>query len=155
VLLHHDTDRFCTLTVLRLHHEARGWTVTVSCGGHPLPFLIRQQTLPVTFGRPGSLVGVLDEPRFSDVTVKLGAGDVIVLHTDGVTEARNQKGEFYGDARLTAFLASGRLSAPALVDGLLDEVMQFQSQQPRDDIALVCIVVPENGEMGALGKDRH
>jgi sigma-B regulation protein RsbU (phosphoserine phosphatase) len=89
-------------------------------------------------------VGVLDDPRFFDTTVKLGAGDVIVLHTDGVTEARNQKGELYGDDRLTKFLVAGRLSAPALVDDLLDEVMQFQSQQSRDDIALVAIAVPRS-----------
>jgi phosphoserine phosphatase RsbU/P len=142
VLLHHETDRFCTLTVLRLRHEAGDWTATMSCGGHPLPFLIRPPAAPVAFGKPGSLVGVLDEPRFSDTTVKLGTGDLIVMHTDGVTEARNQKGELYGDDRLTAFLVAGRISVAALVDGLLDEVMQFQSQQPRDDIALVAIAVP-------------
>jgi sigma-B regulation protein RsbU (phosphoserine phosphatase) len=89
------------------------------------------------------LVGVLDEPRFFDTAVTLGTGDVIVVYTDGVPEARNQAGEFYGDDRLRAFLKVARLSAPALVDELLDEVMQFQSQQPRDDIALVAIAVPD------------
>jgi phosphoserine phosphatase RsbU/P len=143
VLLHHETDRFCTLVVLRLRREAAGgWTATVSCGGHPLPFLIRRPGPPVTFGQPGSLVGVLDEPRFFDTTVTLGTGDVIVLYTDGVPEARSQTGEFFGDDRLRAFLEVGHLSAPVLVEELLDEVMQFQSQQPRDDIALVAIAVP-------------
>ena len=142
VLLHHETDRFCTLVVLRLRRQARGWTATVSCGGHPLPFLIRPYAPPARLGRPGSLVGVLDEPRFFDATVRLGAGDVIVMHTDGVTEARNQTGEFYGDDRLAAFLVAGRPSARARVDGLLDEIMRFQSQHPRDDIALVAVAVP-------------
>jgi sigma-B regulation protein RsbU (phosphoserine phosphatase) len=64
------------------------------------------------------------------------------VNTDGVTEARDQNGELYGDDRLAAFLAAGRLSAPALVEGLLDEVMQFQSHRPRDDIAVVVIAVP-------------
>jgi sigma-B regulation protein RsbU (phosphoserine phosphatase) len=87
-------------------------------------------------------VGVLDWPRFSNTTVKLEPGDLIVVYTDGVTEARDQNGDLYGDDRLVASLAAGRLSAPALVEGLLDEVMQFQSQQPRDDIAVVVIAVP-------------
>jgi phosphoserine phosphatase RsbU/P len=143
VLLHHETDRFCTLSVLRLRHEAEGWRATVSCGGHPLPFLIRPLADPVTFGQPGSLVGVLEEPRFLDITVTLGMGDVIVLHTDGVAEARNQRGDLYGDDRLAAFLVAGPRTVRALVEGLLDDVMQFQSQQPRDDIALVAIAVPE------------
>lgn len=142
VLLHHETERFCTVAVLRLRHRTEGWTATVSCGGHPLPFLIRPPAPAVIFGQPGSLVGVLDQPRFFDTTVRLGAGDVIVTHTDGVTEARNQNGDLYGDDRLTAFLAAGHPSARAVVDGLLDEVMRFQSQRPRDDIALVGIGVP-------------
>ena len=37
VLLHHDSDRFCTVSVLRFRLEAGRWTATVSCGGHPLP----------------------------------------------------------------------------------------------------------------------
>jgi sigma-B regulation protein RsbU (phosphoserine phosphatase) len=142
VLLHHETERFCTLNVLRLRHESEHWTATVSSGGHPLPFLIRPPAAPVTFGQPGPLVGVLDWPRFSNTTVKLEPGDLIVVYTDGVTEARDQNGDLYGDDRLVASLAAGRLSAPALVEGLLDEVMQFQSQQPRDDIAVVVIAVP-------------
>jgi phosphoserine phosphatase RsbU/P len=142
VLLHHDTDRFCTLAVLRLRHEGGAWTATVSCGGHPLPFLIRSEDPPITFGRPGSLVGVLTQPRFFDTTVTLGTGDMIVLYTDGVPEARNGRGEFYSDDRLRAFLEVGRSSAPALVDELLDEVMQFQLQRSRDDIALVAVAVP-------------
>ncbi|MCU1489175.1 MAG: rsbP 3 [Acidimicrobiaceae bacterium] len=142
VLLHHETNRFCTLNILRLRLGADGWTATVSCGGHPLPFLIRAPGPPVTFGKPGSLVGAFEESRFSGATVKLEAGDVIVMHTDGVTEARNQTGEFYGDGRLRTFLVDRHPSARALVDRLLDEVMLFQSQQPRDDIALVAIAVP-------------
>jgi sigma-B regulation protein RsbU (phosphoserine phosphatase) len=142
VLLHHETERFCTLSVLRLRHEAEHWTATVSCGGHPLPLLVRAPGAPVTFGQPGPLVGVLDWPRFSNTTVKLQPSDVIVVYTDGVTEARSENGELYGDDRLMEFLTTRRPSAAVLVEGLLDEVVQFQSRRPRDDIAVVVIAVP-------------
>jgi phosphoserine phosphatase RsbU/P len=142
VLLHHDTDRFCTLTVLRLRHATGKWTATVSCGGHPLPFLVRPPTPPTAFGQPGSLVGVLEAPRFIDVRIDLLPGDLVVAYTDGITEARKSKSEFYGDHRLRSFLADRRGSPSALVEGLLDDVMRFQSQQPRDDIALIAIAVP-------------
>jgi phosphoserine phosphatase RsbU/P len=144
VLLHYDTERFCTLTVLRLRHEAGSWTATVSCGGHPLPFLIRPPRPPVTFGRMGSLVGVLEAPRFSDTTIELQLGDVIVMYTDGVTEARSKGGEFYGDGRLATLLAAHSGSVSALLDGLLEEAMKFQSGQSRDDIALVAVAVPDD-----------
>jgi phosphoserine phosphatase RsbU/P len=144
VLLHHDTERFCTLTVLRLRHQAGSWTATVSCGGHPLPFLIRPPRPPVTFGRMGSLVGVLEAPGFSDTTIELQLGDVIVMYTDGVTEARSKGGEFYGDGRLATLLAAHSGSVSALSEGLVEEVMKFQSGQPRDDIALVTVAVPDD-----------
>jgi Stage II sporulation protein E (SpoIIE) len=43
-------------------------------------------------GRMGSLVGVLDAPSFSDTTTDLQLGDVIVMYTEGVTEARSKGG---------------------------------------------------------------
>ena len=64
------------------------------------------------------------------------------MYTDGVTEARRGNGELYGDERLRAFLAPERQSARNLVDEVLEEVVQFQSQQLRDDIALIAIAVP-------------
>jgi sigma-B regulation protein RsbU (phosphoserine phosphatase) len=146
VLLHHETDRFCALTVLRLRHEDGRWIPTVSCGGLPLPLLIRRGNPPVAFGRSGPLVGVLDEPRFFDTSATVGEGDVIFVCTDGVSEARNpQGGEFYGEDRLMTFLAAEAPSVSALVDDLLDDVMQFQSQRARDDIAVVAIGVPVTG----------
>jgi sigma-B regulation protein RsbU (phosphoserine phosphatase) len=144
VLLHHHTDRFCTLAVLRLRHQAGGWTATVSCGGHPLPLLIRQALPPVTFGRMGSLVGVLDAPSFSDTTIELRLGDLIVMYTDGLTEARSKGGELYGSGRLVTSLTAHVGSVSGLAEGLLDEAMQFQSGVARDDIALVAIGVPSD-----------
>jgi sigma-B regulation protein RsbU (phosphoserine phosphatase) len=143
VLLHHDTERFCTLCVIRLREGPSGWNATVSCGGHPLPFLIGRSERLVTFGRPGPAVGLLSQASFSDTTVGLEAGEVILAHTDGVTEARNEDGKFYGNDRLRAVLAMSRPSVSALVDGLLDDVMRFQSQRPRDDIAIVAVAVPD------------
>ncbi len=92
----------------------------------------------------GSLVGVLDEPKFSDTTIELQPGDVVVVYTDGVTEARSPHGEFYGDDRLATFFAIHGGSATALADSLLKELLDFQSGQPRDDIAFVTVAMPNN-----------
>lgn len=142
VLIHDDTERFCTLNVIRLREEANSWSATVSSGGHPLPLLLGRADRPVTFGNPGSLVGAFSEANFSDTTVVLEPGELVLLHTDGVTEARNRDGQFYGDDRLKAVLAASAASGPAVVHELLDDVMQFQTQSPRDDIAIITIGVP-------------
>jgi sigma-B regulation protein RsbU (phosphoserine phosphatase) len=141
VLLRHETDRFCTVVLLRLREENGSWTGTVGCGGHPLPLLTRAGGQPEPWGAAGSLVGVLDTPEFRDTTTVLRPGDSVVLYTDGVTEARSREG-FFGDAGLAASVARHAGAATALVDGLLREVLQFQSGNARDDIAVVAVAVP-------------
>jgi sigma-B regulation protein RsbU (phosphoserine phosphatase) len=151
VLLGGEVDRFCTAVVLRLRREGDGgWSATLSCGGHPLPLLVRRPDGPVAIGCPGSLVGVLEAPTYIDVTVGLKPGDVMLLYTDGVTEGRNH-GEFFGEERLSAAVAAGSSSPSRLVEKLLDEVVQFQQDSPSDDIALVAISVPAQSDEGVGG----
>lgn len=142
VLLHHETEHFCTLALARLRRRSNGWDVTVGCGGHPLPLLIEAGKPPIALGELGSLLGVLEAPRFSDTTAQLRPGQALVFYTDGVIEARCTEGRFYGEERLAAILASHGPSASSLVRGLLDEVVDFQSNNPRDDIAVLAVAVP-------------
>ncbi|MCU1457230.1 MAG: histidine kinase [Actinomycetia bacterium] len=144
VLLHHHTERFCTIELLRLRETERGWTATVAAGGHPLPILARDGSSPTTFGEPGDLLGVFVEPDLRDTEVLLRSGDAIVLYTDGVTEGRqgSQGSQFYGEQRLRDAITSFRGSATSLVDGILHDVLEFQTGNPRDDIAVVVVRVP-------------
>jgi sigma-B regulation protein RsbU (phosphoserine phosphatase) len=146
VLLHHETDRFCTVVILRLRRVDEGWAATASSDGHPLPLLVRAGTPPTVVGRPGSLVGVLRSPRFHDSELVLRPGDAIVLYTDGVTEDRRGKA-FYGEDRLKASIMRNCGSAPALVDGIVADVLSFQLGNPRDDIALVAVRAPIETEI--------
>lgn len=142
VLLHDDGDRFCTLAIVRLHRDGDAWTATVGLAGHPCPILRPQTTRPVAFGEAGTVAGVLAEPAFSDAAVVLAPGDSLVLYTDGVTEARRGP-EFFGDGRLYACVAARAASATDRTDNVLAAAMKFQADQPRDDIVVVSIVVPD------------
>jgi phosphoserine phosphatase RsbU/P len=141
ILLSHETDRFCTVLLLRLHRHDGRWTVVLSTGGHPLPLLSRPGQPPVPLGHPGPLVGVVDAAVFADVAVELAPAEAVVLYTDGVSEGRRD-GEFFGDERLRASLTAHGGSAAGLVDGLLGDVLDFQRDRPRDDIAVVAFQVP-------------
>ena len=69
------------------------------------------------------------------------AGDVLVLHTDGVTEAR--RGDiFFGEDRLRDMVMKGDGTAQEIADGLVDHVLDFQEGDPRDDMAVVVLRVP-------------
>jgi sigma-B regulation protein RsbU (phosphoserine phosphatase) len=139
VLLRHGSERFCTVTLARLHEVADGWSVTVCSGGHPLPLLAGPGVDPAPFGRPGALLGVLDTLTLHDDEVLLRPGDRLVFYTDGVTEGRRGV-EFYGEERLAA-AAGGDSSAGVVVERILHEVVYFQGGAHADDIAVVVVQV--------------
>ena len=141
-LLRHDTDRFCTVGLVRLRQRDGRWCATACSGGHPLPLLIRRGHPPAELGRPGLLLGVYDNPPLYDTEVALDPGDVLLLYTDGVVEGRSGT-DFYGEHRLATTAARYPGSAGALVYGILASVLDFQTGDPRDDIAVVALRVPD------------
>ncbi len=132
------SDRFCTIVLLRLRSENDSWSVTMSSGGHPLPLLRRSGQVVVPVGEPGSLIGLLDAPHLHDETVELGAGDALVLYTDGVTEARSE-GSQYGDERLARVVGRAGSTADDLTSAVLADVMEYQGAYAKDDIAIVAV----------------
>ena len=140
VLLRHETDRFCTVALARLRQVAGEWTATVSSGGHPLPVLARGGAAVET-GSPGSLLGVMESPEFAESALPLRSGDSLVLYTDGVTEGR-QGSVFFGDTGLLGAVVRHAGSAESLRDGILNDVLAFQGDDPRDDIAIVVVHAP-------------
>ncbi len=143
VLVRHPTDRFCTITLLRLAFRDDGWTVTMSSGGHPPPLLLRAGGQPVPLGEPGSLIGAFESGTYVDVSLGIAPDDTLVLYTDGVTEGRRGN-EFFGEQRLVASVVTHGRSATELTEGVLEDVLAFQHEVPRDDIAVVALRVPRS-----------
>ena len=151
VLLNHETDRFCTVVVLRLREEGEGWLVTMASAGHPLPLVARVGAEPTYLGENSPLVGVLERPDFTDHSVRLPPGEALMLYTDGVPEARRDH-EFFGDERLRDLVRRQAHSAQGMVDVVLREVLDFQSGRPSDDIAVVALRVPTGPSGGGTAK---
>ncbi len=140
VLLLEDTDRFCTVAMLRLTHADDRWTVVASSGDHPLPLLIRAGAVLQPVGRPGMLLGVLPNPALDDAHLALEPGETVLLYTDGVPEGRRD-GELFGYDRLTAAVSTYGPDPSALVTGIRVEVLTFQGGTGRDDMAIVAVRV--------------
>lgn len=141
-LLQSATDRFCTVVYVRVRRDDHDRAVaTIASGGHPLPIGITATgTAPI--GRPGTLLGVLDDPELHDVSVPLAPGEALFCYTDGVVEGRRGR-ELYGERRLSAALARFRdLPRPDVARAVVEDVVAFQSGTPRDDIAVVLVGVP-------------
>ncbi len=74
VLLRHETDRFCTVGLVRLRQDADGWHAVVACGGHPLPLLRRADGSVSAAGVRGTLLGVMATARTTDTEVPARPG---------------------------------------------------------------------------------
>ncbi len=115
-LLRQRTDRrFCTVAYASLHVNGNGSAeVCLATGGHPLPYVLRADGTVEAVGEPGTLLGVLPDVRLSDTAIQLGHGDLLVLYTDGVTEARGPGRHARGRASSRRFLppAPGLMRIP-------------------------------------------
>ncbi len=133
-----DDVALCSVAMVVLP-DASGATaeVLVYLAGHPHPILLRgNRAEPV--GRPGPLLGVVDEPTWVPSAVTIEAGDQLVLYTDGVIEARGGSGERFGSDRLRAGLAG--CEAPELaVERVRGALSDFGAHARDDDAALVVI----------------
>lgn len=140
-LLRTQPDRFCTALLLLLEPRGDAFDVTMAAGGHHLPVLLRDGSIS-RVGNPGSILGMLDTVTVDDSRFTLEPDDVLVLHTDGVTEARHGAG-FFDEEGLDRLLASAPVtSARELSSHIAHHVVAIQAGQPRDDIALVVARVP-------------
>ena len=66
--------RFCTVAVGRLETTAAGARLTVCCGGHPPPLLIRRDGTVEEAGTPGTLLGIYEHVQLSDLSGRAAAG---------------------------------------------------------------------------------
>ena len=140
--------KFCTVAYIRLETEEgnmeRGARITVSRGGHPPPFLLKADGSIQKIGQPGRAIGVFDDANLTEQQASLLPGDALVLYTDGVVEARSPDGCFYGEERFVSLLRSCRgLDASTIAGRVEDTVLNFQEQNPRDDVAVLVLRLSE------------
>ncbi len=114
----------------------------VNAGHNPPFFLSSLKSKPLDrLTRTGIPLGISQDSTWQQKVIKFSPGDALVLYTDGITEARNQRGDYFGEQRLMNVLrASIGLPAQQIQQALLDEVMRFSAGAPRDDdIALIVL----------------
>jgi PAS domain S-box-containing protein len=138
-------QRFCTAVYGMLERRGADVHVTVASAGHPFPVLIRADGDLELLACGGTLLGVLDDASFDQDERVLGAGDALVLYTDGVVEARNASG-WFGEAGLVRCIreAHGR-SAVGMAEHIEAEVLRFCATTSADDIAVLVVKVDCEG----------
>jgi PAS domain S-box-containing protein len=106
--------------------------------GHPPPMLRRASGGIERLGDGSVPLGVRAEVTWKPGEARLEAGDILLLYTDGIVEARRGK-EFFGDERLEKLLKRKRLSVERLPGLILDQVLAFSEGKLTDDIAVLAV----------------
>jgi serine phosphatase RsbU (regulator of sigma subunit) len=140
VLLSEATDfdeRLATAICLRLRPGDGVLRVDVTNAGHQPCLVVRVDGTVEVVDDSDVLLGVTDLASYDERTVELAPGDALVLHTDGITEARGADGMF-GEQRLHALLKEmADLPAPAVVEAIAVTISEHLGDRPHDDIAVV------------------
>ncbi|HEY0738840.1 MAG TPA: SpoIIE family protein phosphatase [Herpetosiphonaceae bacterium] len=109
--------------------------------GHNPPLLLRNNGVIDTLGTSGIALGVIEEAHFRESQAIVGAEDVLVCYTDGVTEAINDDEQEYGVGRLIDVVKRYRArSADEIVQAVLSDLAAHTGDQPPfDDVTLLVV----------------
>ncbi len=130
---------FLTAVCLRFRADDAGVEGRLVLGGHPPPLALAPDGSVRPVGVPGTLIGVVDQPRLREVHFRLDPGDALVLYTDGVTEARRD-GVQFGASGLSEVLASAKdMDAEAVAARVERAVRDHAGAGGSDDIALLVL----------------
>ncbi|MFN4110753.1 MAG: PP2C family protein-serine/threonine phosphatase [Ignavibacteria bacterium] len=134
-------DRFVSLFYIELLSDGSGFC-TYCNAGHNSPILFRSKSNSIKLlESTGPLIGPAYNSKFNTSIINLEKEDFIVIYTDGITEAMDEKENFYGEERLIDKVLSlkGR-SAKEITQLLIEDVQKFSANAPySDDKTIVTI----------------
>jgi sigma-B regulation protein RsbU (phosphoserine phosphatase) len=138
--LNTSQDKFITFFWGSLNHETRQFHYVNA--GHNPPFLLRLDGRVERLDIGGNILGLMKtQTPYPEGAVTLGSGDVIVMFTDGVSEAMNPEDEDFGEERLEKVLVAARSSsASQIIDSVREALDAYTRGAPQsDDITMLIL----------------
>ncbi|HIJ65428.1 MAG TPA: SpoIIE family protein phosphatase [Candidatus Hydrogenedentes bacterium] len=131
-------DIFVSMTYLVL--DADTFEAQYSSAGHRPMYVKRRAGAVERLRHPSPALGINADVTFTDASFRLDSGDMLILFTDGLTDARDPAGDFYGEERLQKAIASGRSHSDLLAEDLDDDLLRFSVGRPyEDDVTLLVL----------------
>ncbi|MSN24520.1 MAG: SpoIIE family protein phosphatase [Geobacter sp.] len=144
-LLYNDLTRAeLFITMFYIKYNTASHQLTFANAGHnrPLLFRVRDRSC-IELDAEGLILGVKKGVAFEEKSILVQTGDILLLYTDGITEAENDCGDFFGVGRLSETLAKKHAEPPhELIHSVLESVAAFRGAQLlRDDISMVVLKI--------------
>jgi serine phosphatase RsbU (regulator of sigma subunit) len=131
-----ETERFATLFVGVYDDSTRRFRYE-SCGHNP-PLLVGSDGQVRRLTGTATVLGMVEQWDCSVTETDLRPGDVLVMYSDGVTEALSDAAELYGEARLLEVIRAHReQSAEELLEAIVADVVRFSGRTQSDDLTLI------------------
>ncbi|MCA2218827.1 PP2C family protein-serine/threonine phosphatase [Jidongwangia harbinensis] len=147
--------RFVTLVVGAVRRTDHGRVaMTLAAGGHPPPLVLRNDGTVEEVPTSGTLIGVVHRTVARTAEIELAPGELCLLYSDGLTEARGGATgtEHYGELRLHDALASCQgLPGTAVVERVRQLVSDWVHGGIRDDIAMLAVRAPARTPLSLRG----
>lgn len=135
-------DMFVTMLFLVL--DVKNRLLSYSNAGHnPLLFYDNLSGSANMVELKGPALGISKTPVFNEKEISLNHGDLILIYTDGVTEACNQQGEMFEETRLAQAVEDVAVKeAGEIIEHVTKKLVEFTDQAPQgDDMAMIAIRV--------------
>ena len=140
-LLHESTERDKFVTAFYGLLDWRNGVLTFANAGHNPPLLLRTDGTTESLIEGGVALGVLEDARYEERPVAIGHGDVLILYTDGVSEAEDEHNEQFGPERIEQVVrANPAHTARELTQDIVAAVLDWAGERgPGDDLTLLVV----------------
>jgi len=134
-----SSEKFVTLFYSIL--DPNRHTLCFSNAGHENPFLLSEKKDPVRLSEGGVVLSIIEDFPFQEETIPFISGDIMVVFSDGITEAVNPNQELFGEARLADLLQECRSESSAgIIESIVRSVRQHAGAAPQmDDMTIVVV----------------
>ncbi len=140
-LLHESTDRDKFVTAFYGVLDFRNRVLIFSNAGHNPPILRHRDGSLEYLIDGGLALGVMPDSLYEERPIALRPGDVLVLYTDGVSEAESPSGEQFGSGRIEEIMGRfAHRSAQEILDGVIEAVRQFAGERGQNDDLTLLVV---------------
>ena len=150
------TDQLIFVSACFVTFDTRDGIARCASAGHPSPLMGNRQTRQVqpvySNLKKNPALGLLPDAFYQVFTHKLEENDIYVLFTDGVEEAMNPEGEYYGLERLGRAMTSAmNLDIGDLAQAIIDDILKFsRGLALADDVCLVAVEAVRNPQFEEL-----
>ena len=136
--LYQELEPGMFVTMLAAALEPEAGTLEFSCAGHPPPLLRAADGRVSEIAAPGALpLGAMNDVQFAQHSVALAPGSCVLLYTDGLDEAHNERQELFGKERVIEALGRGG-DAQDVLDSMLVDLARFTAGEAQsDDLTLI------------------